>query len=98
MSQKIAILTLEANISGLNAPIGECRTSFKNYMDEAEQRLCQHDDKLMRKTFMYLVSGKLRLNVFHRLGQINMPLQVLALNNQLADALRWNFFHQTQGG
>ena len=72
----------------------------------AEERLRQHGDKLMRKTFMfhsnasthltYLVSGKLRLNVYHRLGQINLLLRVLALGNQLTDALRWDFFHQTR--
>ena len=30
--KKNAILTLEANISVLKAPIGESRTSFENYM------------------------------------------------------------------
>ena len=32
---KNAILTLEANISGLKEPIGESRTSFENYMFSA---------------------------------------------------------------
>ena len=35
VSQKNALLTLEANISGLKAPIGKSWTSFENYMFSA---------------------------------------------------------------
>ena len=35
VSKKKARLSLEANISGLIAPIGQSRTSFENYMFSA---------------------------------------------------------------
>ena len=35
VSQKNLILTLKANILGLQAPIGKFRTSFENYMISA---------------------------------------------------------------
>ena len=73
----------------------------------AEEKLRLYGDTLMRKTFFlhknasthlaHLIAGKIRLNAYWRLSQINLLLRILGLNTQLAAALRWDFVHETKG-
>ena len=72
-----------------------------------EEKLRQFGDNILRTSFflqkhasthlIYLVAGKVRLNVLWRLGQLNLLLRCLALNGRLAEALRWDFVHETKG-
>lgn len=72
-----------------------------------EDKLRQFGDNILRTSFflqkhasthlIYLVTGKVRLNVLWRLGQLKLLLRCLALNGRLAEALRWDFVHETKG-
>ena len=73
----------------------------------AEEQLRLYGETLMRKTFFlhknasthlaHLIAGKIRLNAYWRLSQINLLLRILGLNTQLAAALRWDFVNETKG-
>ena len=73
----------------------------------AEEQLRLYGEVLMRKTFflhrnasthlVHLIAGKIRLNAYWRLSQINLLIRILGLNTQLAAALRWDFIHETRG-
>ena len=74
--------------------------------NQGEEKLRMYGDSIMRAMFfvhsnasthlLYLVSGKCRLNVLWRLSQLNLCCRVMALNNQLAEMLRWDFVHETK--